>query len=131
VMGDRVQIQQVLLNLVVNALDAMSSVPGPNRSVIVRASRDDGFVRVSVRDSGHGFDPKDIGRIFQPFYTTKPDGLGIGLAISRSIIHAHGGELTAALNPTGGATFEFRLPDTLQATEGDVAVRSRRHAAES
>ena len=131
VMGDRVQLQQVLLNLVVNALDAMSSVSAPTRAVVVRAWHDDAFIRVAVRDSGPGFDPTDVGRIFQPFYTTKPDGLGIGLAISRSIIQAHGGELTAALNPTGGATFEFRLPSTLKPAEGNVAVRSRRPPAES
>lgn len=129
VMGDRVQLQQVLLNLVVNALDAMSSLPGPHRSVIVRAWRDEAGVHVSVRDSGHGFDAKDVGRIFQPFYTTKPEGLGIGLAISRSIIDAHGGKLSATLNPTGGATFQFTLPDVGTMAPTRVA-RSNKPAAD-
>jgi two-component system, LuxR family, sensor kinase FixL len=111
VMGDRVQLQQVLLNLVMNGLEAMRHETGPNRTVVVSSWRDEeGHVHVSVRDAGEGFDPADSDRIFDPFYTTKADGLGIGLAVSRSIVQAHGGRLTATLNATGGATFAFHLP---------------------
>lgn len=110
VMGDRVQLQQVLLNLLVNGLEAMSGVSGPNRVLIVRSWRKDGFGHVAVRDAGPGFDPSEIERIFDPFHTTKSEGLGIGLAISRSIIRAHGGTLQATLNEDGGATFEFTVP---------------------
>jgi signal transduction histidine kinase len=110
VMGDRVQLQQVLLNLVLNGLESMRSVPGPNRTVIVRSRRHGRSVHIAVQDSGPGFDPIDAERMFQPFYTTKSEGLGIGLAISRSIIEAHHGRLTASLNPTHGATFEIVLP---------------------
>jgi two-component system, LuxR family, sensor kinase FixL len=120
VLGDRVQLQQVLLNLVVNGLQAMSRVPGGNGSVVVRSWREKRFVHVAVCDAGPGFDPDDVDRIFDPFYTTKADGLGIGLSISRSIISAHGGRLQARLNEGGGATFEFAVPaapDTVAATD--------------
>jgi C4-dicarboxylate-specific signal transduction histidine kinase len=114
VMGDRVQLQQVLMNLVVNALDAMRHVTRARRELLVRSWRSEGLAHVAVRDSGQGFDPADIERIFDPFYTTKSDGLGMGLAISRSIVLAHGGTLRATLNAGGGATFEFAIPAGIQ-----------------
>lgn len=110
VMGDRVQIQQVMLNLIVNGLDAMRHATGTDRFLVVRSWSEEGSAHVAVRDAGQGFDPADIEHIFDPFYTTKSDGLGMGLAISRSIVRAHGGTLKATLNPGDGATFEFVLP---------------------
>jgi C4-dicarboxylate-specific signal transduction histidine kinase len=109
VMADRVQIQQVLLNLLVNAMDAMSSAVGP-RTLEVRAARLMAEVTVSVRDSGPGLHPKSTERIFEAFFTTKREGMGMGLAISRSIVEAHGGKMRATNNEGAGATFEFTLP---------------------
>ena len=113
VRGDRVQLQQVLLNILLNAFDSMQAC-GPNeREVTVRATvRDDGFVLIAVRDAGPGLSEDQIERIFQPFYTTKRDGLGMGLSICRSIIKAHGGALWVENNPDRGATFYFTLPMT-------------------
>jgi len=126
VMGDRVQLQQVLINLVVNGIDAMKQAAGPNRAVVVRSWRDELEIHVAVRDGGSGFDPDEIERIFDPFYTTKSDGLGIGLALSRSIVQAHGGRLTATLNPSGGATFDFSLPAaSATATEHTLLYQER------
>jgi PAS domain S-box-containing protein len=109
VMADRVQIQQVLLNLLVNAIDSMGSVVGP-RMIEVRAERRMTEVVISVRDSGSGLHPKSIEHIFEAFFTTKREGMGMGLAISRSIIEAHGGKMRAMNNAGTGATFEFTLP---------------------
>jgi PAS domain S-box-containing protein len=110
VRGDRVQLQQVLLNLLLNAFDAMGNCPANQREITVRAKRDSGQVEVSVSDQGTGLTPHALERIFQPFFTTKRDGLGMGLAISRSIIEAHGGRLGAKNNVGRGATFGFILP---------------------
>jgi two-component system, LuxR family, sensor kinase FixL len=112
VQGDRVQLQQVLLNLFVNGIEAMSGVAGRPRELIVRSGTDGaGGVLVAVRDSGGGLDPKSVEGIFEPFYTTKADGMGMGLSICRSIIESHGGRLWAAPNSDGsGATFCFTLP---------------------
>ena len=109
--GDRVQLQQVILNLIANGIEAMSSVTGRAREMWV-ASRLDGAKRlfVSVRDSGVGLDPERAERLFEAFYTTKPGGIGMGLSISRSIIEAHGGQLWAVPNEGPGATFQFSLP---------------------
>ena len=114
VAGDRVQLQQVLLNLVVNGMDAMANVE-ENRRVLTIASRqqeEDGSLAVitEVSDSGVGFEAGQLKRLFEPFYTTKSRGLGMGLAISRSIIEAHGGRLWAESNDGPGATFSFSLP---------------------
>ena len=114
VMGDRVQLQQVLLNLIVNGMDAMSAVPAGERVLEIRGRHDgDGdnpAVRISVRDRGVGLDSAEAKRLFEAFYTTKPGGMGMGLAISRSIVDAHGGRLWAEANDGPGATFSFALP---------------------
>ena len=114
VLGDRVQLQQVLLNLVVNGMDAMSLVAEQERVLEIRgcSDRQDGSpaARISVQDCGIGFHTGQTERLFEPFYTTKAEGMGMGLAISRSIIAAHGGRLWAAANPGPGATFFFTLP---------------------
>jgi two-component system sensor kinase FixL len=111
VRGDRVQLQQVVLNLVLNALEAMREPGVGDHAVLIRTSKDDAnAVTVAVQDSGTGIDEAIGERMFQPLYTTKPSGLGMGLAIARTIVGAHGGTLVAANNPHGGATFHFTLP---------------------
>jgi len=108
--GNRVQIQQVILNLLRNASDAMSAVKDRPRELLVRSERDSDCVRLSVRDAGVGFAAEDAYRLFEPFYTTKSDGMGIGLSISRSVIESHHGRLWATPNDGPGATFSFSLP---------------------
>jgi PAS domain S-box-containing protein len=109
--GDRIQLQQVILNLLRNAADAMSTVDDRPRELLIRTERDEGNqVRLSVKDSGVGFTPQVGGKIFEPFYTTKTDGMGIGLSISRSIIEAHQGRLWATSNDGPGSTFSFAIP---------------------
>jgi two-component system sensor kinase FixL len=111
VRGDRVQLQQVILNIVLNGLEAMSEPNGCDHALVIRTSKvGTAAVRVAIEDSGSGIDPTDVDRLFQPLYTTKTEGLGMGLAIARTIVDAHGGELRAFNNPGGGATFEFSLP---------------------
>ena len=114
VSGDRVQLQQVLLNLVMNGMDAMTQVEEAKRVLIISANHEiqAGVTRtlVSVQDAGTGVKPEQMDRLFEAFYTTKPQGLGMGLAISRSIIEAHGGRLWAETNQGSGATFLFSLP---------------------
>jgi two-component system, LuxR family, sensor kinase FixL len=107
--GDRVQLQQVVLNLMLNAIDAIGNGDGANRTIAVRTEWGD-CVHVSVRDEGHGLGPGTHDLVFQPFYTTKSAGMGMGLAIARSIIEAHDGLIWATDNPTGGVTFHFALP---------------------
>lgn len=110
VRGDRIQLQQVALNLLLNAFEAMKDCATTRRQVLVRVDPDGaGIVRVAVRDCGVGLGG-DAADIFQPFYTTKPTGLGMGLSISRSIIEGHGGQLRGENNPDQGATFWFTLP---------------------
>lgn len=108
--GDRVQLQQVILNLVMNAIEALVEVEAEARELLVSAAADERKVTVSVRDTGSGMPPERLERIFEAFYTTKPNGMGMGLAISRSIIEAHGGILYAAPNFPHGAVFGFTLP---------------------
>jgi C4-dicarboxylate-specific signal transduction histidine kinase len=111
VIGDRVQLQQVMLNLLLNASDAMSSVDDRPRQVVIRTDLDkDDRVRLAVQDAGVGFDPQDVNKLFEAFYTTKSDGMGIGLSISRSIIESHHGHLFATPNDGPGATFSFSIP---------------------
>jgi two-component system sensor kinase FixL len=111
VAGDAVQLQQVLLNLILNGLDAMDTAPGTQRRLVLRTEKAGGrSVRTSVRDFGAGLPAETPERVFEQFYTTKRDGLGLGLAIARSIITSHGGELTGANAEGGGAQFSFVLP---------------------
>ena len=135
--GDRVQLQQVMLNLLRNASDAMSGVDDRPRQLVIRTERDgDGGVRLSVQDSGVGFEPDSINKLFDSFYTTKGDGMGIGLSISRSIIENHHGRLWAQPNDGPGATFLFSLPCAVtkvtDAASRDLNnVSNRKHAARS
>jgi PAS domain S-box-containing protein len=109
--GDRVQLQQVLLNLVVNAIEAMSSVEErPRELLITTRNLEAGQVQVTVKDTGPGIDPNALDKIFDPFYTTKPGGMGMGLSISRSILQAHGGRLWAAAKDGPGTIFHFTVP---------------------
>jgi C4-dicarboxylate-specific signal transduction histidine kinase len=108
--GDRIQLQQVVLNLLMNAMEAVAGGAAADRSVVVRTARTASTVEVSVRDAGPGLRADASELVFDPFYTTKPNGMGMGLSIVRSIIRAHDGAISATNNPTGGATFHFELP---------------------
>jgi PAS domain S-box-containing protein len=108
--GDRVQLQQVLLNLIINAIEAMRDVGEEERELRISTRNEPDGVSVEVRDSGPGFAPAALERVFEAFYTTKPGGLGLGLSICRSIIEAHNGQLLANANLPRGATFQFALP---------------------
>jgi signal transduction histidine kinase len=111
VTGVRVQLQQVILNLLRNASDAMSTIDDRPRELLIRTERDEGDrVLLSVKDAGIGFDPQTADRLFETFYTTKNDGMGVGLSVSRSIIESHQGRLWATLNDGPGATFSFSIP---------------------
>ena len=113
VSGDRVQLQQVILNLLLNASDAMTSVEDRPRQAVIRTERDEGDgVRITVRDAGEGFQRQLSEKLFDPFFTTKSDGMGIGLAVSRSIIESHHGRIWATPNDGPGATFAFSIPDS-------------------
>jgi signal transduction histidine kinase len=108
--GDQIQLRQVILNLLRNASDAMLAVDDRPRQLLIRTERDgDGRVRVNVRDSGVGLDLESMNKLFDAFYTTKADGMGIGLAVSRSIIDKHHGRLWAEPNDGPGATFSFSI----------------------
>jgi PAS domain S-box-containing protein len=120
VFGDRVQLQQVLLNLVMNAIEAMSSVEDRSRHLVITTSNTEpGLVQITVEDSGTGLDPNTMSRIFDPFYTTKSGGMGMGLSISRSILQSHSGRLWASPNHGAGTSFHLTLPKYRQ--EGSYA----------
>jgi PAS domain S-box-containing protein len=110
VLGDRVQLQQVLLNLVLNGMDAMAARAAGERQLTIQTRPEEHAVRVGVRDQGPGIPPDQLENVFAAFFTTKAEGMGMGLAISRSIVEAHGGRIWAENNPEGGATFCFTLP---------------------
>jgi PAS domain S-box-containing protein len=111
VQGDRVQLQQVILNLLINAIEAMSGMGGGPRELLIGTREtESGDVLLSVRDSGPGLVPESLDRLFEAFYTTKAGGLGMGLSICRSIVEAHGGRLWAGANVPRGANFQFTLP---------------------
>jgi signal transduction histidine kinase len=110
ILGDRVQLQQVLMNVILNACDAMTEVIPAHRWLSVTTLLDDEQIQILVRDAGPGIRQHDIDRVFEPFVTTKQGGLGLGLAICRSIVRAHGGEIRAFNNPEGGSTFQISLP---------------------
>ncbi len=108
---DRVQLQQVLLNLVINAIESMKTVSGRARVLHLETTRhEEHSALVAIRDSGVGLDEGQMQRLFDPFYTTKPQGLGMGLSICRTILERHGGHLWAEANDGAGATFKFTLP---------------------
>lgn len=124
VRGDKVQLQQVLLNLMLNAFDAVQDRPASDRLVTVQARTGaDGSVCLCVRDCGHGLTVEQLDKIFQPFFTSKPHGLGLGLSISRSIVSAHGGHIWAENNAEGGATFHVLLPSGQTAEPHHARVR--------
>jgi C4-dicarboxylate-specific signal transduction histidine kinase len=108
---DPIQIEQVLVNLLCNSLDAIMNNPVNDRHLSIQTTRPDGHdIQITISDNGPGIDGGDFEKLFQPLYTSKPDSMGMGLAISRSLIEAHEGRLSAANNPAGGATFTFTLP---------------------
>ena len=125
VLGDRVQLQQVLLNLILNAAEAMSSVEEGARELLISTKEDQTGVVVAVRDSGPGIDPEHLDRVFEAFYTTKSSGTGMGLSICRSIVHAHGGKLWAEANEPRGAVFQFILPAAERELTNPVQARER------
>jgi signal transduction histidine kinase len=136
VMGDRIQLQQVIVNLVRNASDAMSTVDDQPRQLTIRTGRDENDrVQLSVQDAGTGFESENVSRLFEAFYTTKSDGMGIGLSVSRSIIENHQGRLWATSNDGPGSTFSFSIPSEAkdaQATgthqkDGIEPLRTARH----
>jgi signal transduction histidine kinase len=111
ILADRIQLQQVILNLIINAVEALTAVPDAERVLqITTTAGPSGDVSLTVGDSGPGLDQEKLEEIFGAFYTTKPDGMGMGLAVSRSIIEAHGGRLWANKNEPRGAIFQFTLP---------------------
>jgi PAS domain S-box-containing protein len=116
VLGDRVQLQQVIINLVMNGIDAMTEITGRGREMVIRSGRHNGeHVLIAVQDAGVGIDPDSVSRIFDAFYTTKAEGMGMGLSICRSIIEAHSGRMWASRNAGPGATIQFTLPQCLAA----------------
>jgi C4-dicarboxylate-specific signal transduction histidine kinase len=108
--GDAIQLQQVLLNLAMNAMDAMDTTPVGLRRLSVTTTETAQEIELSVADSGVGIQPANLGRVFDSFYTTKPDGMGLGLPIVRAIVEAHQGSITAQLHSEGGALMQVRLP---------------------
>lgn len=113
-LGDRVQLQQVLINLVINGIQAMADIGDDARELLIESHRDnDGYVVVAVQDSGPGIDPENAERLFDAFFTTKADGMGMGLSICRSIIEAHGGQVWASNNAGRGAVFQLSLPSII------------------
>jgi signal transduction histidine kinase len=126
VVGDRVQLQQVILNLFLNALDAMARVEEGSRLLTVRSEREEGDrVRLSVKDTGVGVDTGALARVFDPFYTTKGNGMGIGLFVSRSIIESHRGSLRVVANQDSGVTFSFSLPKARQRVLASLRLPAR------
>jgi signal transduction histidine kinase len=107
----RVQLQQVLLNLIANAVESLASIEDRARVLTVRSQKADGYgIVISVEDTGSGIEPKDLERIFEPFFSKKPEGMGMGLSICRSIVEAHGGRITASPASPRGSIFQVRLP---------------------
>ena len=108
--GDRVQIQQVLVNLIVNAMGAMSEIPTARRRLTIQTSLRDEFAEVTIADAGPGIPPDKLQGVFEPFFTTKAHGMGMGLSIAQTVIEAHNGTISAHNQPKGGAVFHIRLP---------------------
>ena len=136
VTGDRVQLQQVILNLLRNASESMNGVDDRPRQLLIKTERDEGdHVRLSVEDAGVGLEPEATNRLFESFYTTKSDGMGMGLSVSRSIIENHHGRLWATTNDGPGATFSFSIPCAAQVTTAasadGIPVKDQKRAARS
>ena len=110
IIGDRIQLQQVILNLAVNAIDAMADMPIENRNISIRTSRVEDFAELSISDSGPGIPAEKLKEIFEPFFTSKAEGMGMGLSIARTIVEAHSGRIWAENRPGSGASFRIRLP---------------------
>ena len=110
ILGDRIQLQQVILNLVVNGIDAMRDTPSENRIISIRTSRVEKFAQLSVSDRGSGIPEDKLKEVFEPFFTSKAEGMGMGLSIARTIIEAHNGLISAKNRDHGGASFRIRLP---------------------
>jgi C4-dicarboxylate-specific signal transduction histidine kinase len=110
IIGDRIQLQQVILNLVVNGIDAMKDTPTENRIISIRTSRVEKFAELSVSDRGPGIPEDKLKEVFEPFFTSKAEGMGMGLSIARTIIEAHHGLILAKNRDHGGASFRIRLP---------------------
>jgi signal transduction histidine kinase/ABC-type uncharacterized transport system substrate-binding protein len=110
ILGDRIQLQQVILNLVVNGIDAMRDTPQENRIISIRTARVEKFAQLSVSDLGPGIPEEKLKEVFEPFFTSKADGMGMGLSIARTIIEAHNGQISAKNRDHGGASFRIRLP---------------------
>ncbi len=124
VQGDRIQLQQVVLNLLLNAFDAMQDSAASERAVLLNIGRiDERMLKVSVVDAGHELPAGSIERVFDAFYTTKSNGLGMGLSISRSIVEAHGGRLWAENNRGRGSIFSFTIPIASRTEPGPIANR--------
>jgi signal transduction histidine kinase len=122
--GDRIQLQQVILNLLRNASEAMAAVHDRPRQLLIRTARDaENRVRVTVRDAGVGLDVQTMNKLFDAFYTTKTDGMGIGLSISRSIVEKHHGRLWAEPNDGPGATFSLSIPPAPDSLTGQTQAR--------
>jgi C4-dicarboxylate-specific signal transduction histidine kinase len=127
IVGDRVHLQQVLMNVLLNGIEAMSGTPRERRNLSVSSRRMDGHVEVSVSDCGHGIRAASASQIFEAFYTTKGEGMGIGLSIARTIVEAHGGHIAARNNPDGGATVWFTLPSTEASADHLPPIASAQH----
>ena len=118
ILGDHIQLQQVILNLIVNGIDAMRNTPGENRVISIRTSRVENFAELSVSDRGPGIPEDKLKKVFEPFYTSKEEGMGMGLSIARTIIEAHQGAISARNQVHGGASFRIKLP----ISNGDAAL---------
>lgn len=130
VTGDRVQLQQVIMNLLQNASDAMTAVHDRSRQLLIETQRDDADrVRLTVQDTGIGLDPQSVSRLFDPFYTNKNDGMGMGLSVSRLIVENHGGQIWAKANDGPGATFSFAIPRSPGGAVGDSLLDPAQRAA--
>ena len=110
ILGDRIQLQQVILNLVVNGIDAMKDTSGENRTISIRTAHVEKFVELSLSDRGAGIPEDKLKEVFEPFFTSKAEGMGMGLSIARTIVEAHHGQIWAENRDGGGASFRIRLP---------------------